>query len=112
MQGLEARAQLPPEGRDVSGGGDLLEDRMVEALIAAIQELGEEIFEVSQDLVPVGATGSLKRSGRLTRLRDGFQITYTAPHAGDGQYLTDAVDEVMAYYPGIMAQRMDKELAT
>lgn len=57
-----------------------LEDRLVRASVLGIQDLGDAIMRRSQQLVPV-RSGKLKRSGRVTRLRDGVSIRYTSPYA-------------------------------
>ena len=49
-------------------------------LVTTMRKLGKDIFDRSQQLVPV-ATGKLKRSGSYTVLQDGSRIAYDAPYA-------------------------------
>lgn len=58
-----------------------------DAIIAGIRECGEDIFNMSQYLVPV-ATGKLKRSGKIKKIAKGIQITYTSDHASPVEFGT------------------------
>ena len=53
---------------------------MEDEILEVIQELGEDVFNESQNLCPEGS-GWLKNSGQLIPTMGGFEIIYEAPHA-------------------------------
>src|SRR6476619_6947358 len=58
-----------------------------DAIVAGIRECGEDIFNMSQYLVPV-ASGKLKKSGKIKKIPMGIEITYSSDHAAPVEFGT------------------------
>lgn len=55
--------------------GRFIAAEITPAVRAGVQEVGDKILEISQTLVPVGETGNLKASGKVTPYESGNVIT-------------------------------------
>jgi len=55
--------------------------RVTPKLEAVIHQVGYDMWRISQQYVPVGKTGDLKRSGRIFLIPNGFILRYGMPYA-------------------------------
>ena len=63
----------------------IVQEKVAVLLVAAIRRLGKDIFDESQQLVPV-VTGRLRGSGVIGSVNRGVEITYHTPYARDVEF--------------------------
>ena len=69
-----------------------LENKSVRAALKGLQDFGEAVFTLSQRGVPVDK-GTLKKSGVLRLLPNGFEIAYRTPYAAPVHFGVPEHDE-------------------
>lgn len=60
-------------------------EKFIEQLVQALHDVGDEIFAISQENVPVD-TGTLKKSGTVEKLNNGVRITYRTTYAATQEF--------------------------
>lgn len=75
-----------------------LMDRLVEAMLKGLEDVADEIFTLSQRDVPVDKA-TLKKSGLVRRITNGWEVVYRAPHAAVNEFGYDAHEQQVRRHP-------------